>query len=130
MVYPDKITPNLDLLDRTLLQAKRDTTTTTAHGTRVMSEKEIELIEKAFYKLQKDGFIQPETSESHITFNGLLALEECPWPYRNRPYRWAKAKQNIKLYWEIGKVIVITLNAVLLLIFAFFSAFSPFIING
>ncbi len=121
--------PNIDYLDTTLLLIKQNSK---------YSEENVE-IPKEYFKehypiamrhLEKDGYIRVETNQkdqgtlgitAYITFAGLLALENNPFIWKNKPYRWNKIKGIITISWTVAKMIMVALNAVIILYLTYLS---------
>ncbi len=89
---------------------------------------ENKLLVRAFYKLEKDGYVYTNTKVDdkgnqrttfYISFDGLLALENSPFIWKNKPYRWNANKQILNTIWTIAKIIAIIINALIILIFTY-----------
>jgi len=118
----------VDFLDKALLFLKNESAFGPGDYKRpVFPEVEKKLLVRAFYKLEKDGFAYSEKTEnggntSHrffISFDGLLALENCPAKWENRPYRWTATKENIDSTWTVVKTVGIIINAIVILLFTY-----------
>lgn len=92
------------------------------------SNLEPKIIVRAWEKLVKDGYAYTEktqNSEHHqsiryfITFEGLQALLDSPFPYKGKPYEWTRKKIHLKRLSSIISVLAIVVNAIVVLIFTY-----------
>lgn len=83
---------------------------------------------KAWDQLERDGFVYStrkvkDNGDSDVRYfisiNGLLALENCPIWFRNRPYKWKAAKEKLGFYWKIACIIAVLINAIVVLAFTY-----------
>ena len=122
----------IDFLDRALLYIKQNSSfSKTKVDVPEFSKDENKLLPRAFYKLEKDGYVYKEvnvtdndkhqTVRFYISFDGLLALENSPFHWKNRPYRWNKIKGIINTTWKIVKIMIIVLNAIAILYLMYLS---------
>jgi len=57
-----------------------------------------------------------------ISFEGILALEEAPFNFNKKPYKWNQIKNNANTIWTVLKIIMIALNAVAIIILTYLQA--------
>jgi len=50
-----------------------------------------------------------------ITFEGLVALEEPLFIWKNKVYRWNANKGKLKTIWKVAKIIMVILNALIII---------------
>lgn len=86
------------------------------------------IIARAWKHLEKDGLVysnhtkNSETSSTiryYMSFEGLLAIENCPIFYKSRPYKWKSAKATLGLIWRLCSIIAIIINALIIIIFTY-----------
>jgi hypothetical protein len=115
-----------EFLDRALLYIKNESSfSETKTDLEEFTKDENKLLVRAFYKLEKDGYVYSSSSESSgntsvrffISFDGLLALENTPKLWKNRPYRYNKFKQSLNTFWTVTKIIAVIINALAILVF-------------
>lgn len=119
----------IDFLDKALLYIKNQASfTSTKSDIPEFTEQENKLLVRAFYKLEKDGYVYTnkkadekgnESVRFYISFDGLLALENGPLIWKNRPYRWNANKRTINTIWNVVKIIAVIINAIIILIFTY-----------
>lgn len=87
------------------------------------SETDRKLIARAWQKLEKDAFVYSTKSDNgvryFISMDGLLAIENAPWPWKNKPYQYARFKERINIAWTVAKTLAIILNSIALLAFSY-----------
>jgi hypothetical protein len=86
------------------------------------------IIARAWKKLEKDGFAYVKETEVkpnntsirfYITFDGVLAIENCPLLFKGRPYRWQATKNKLEFLWKIVSLLAIVINGLVILAFAY-----------
>lgn len=91
-------------------------------------------IARAWKQLEKDGYVYSEETitDPHkksvryfITFDGLLAIENCPFFLQGKPYRWKVVKTNLNLFWKVICIMAVILNAIIILIFTYLTYIKP-----
>lgn len=92
------------------------------------SNLEPKIIVRAWEKLAKDGYAYTEKTQHSehnqsiryfITFDGLQVLSDSPFPYKGKPYEWARKKIHLKRLWTITSVLAIVINAIIVLVFTY-----------
>ena len=124
----------IDFLDKALLYIKSQVSfIPTRSEIPEFTPDENKLLPRAFYKLEKDGYVYTDTKTDekgnksvrfYISFDGLLALESSSLIWKNRPYRWNKNKQVLTAVWTAAKIIAITINAIIILIFTYLTYYN------
>ena len=119
----------IDFLDKALLYLKeKGPFAESKSNLPEFTEKENDLLTRAFYRLEKDGYVYSNTRISSsgnksvtffISFDGLLALENCPFIWEDRPYKWKSAKEKIAIIWSIVKIVAVVVNALAVLLFTY-----------
>ncbi len=119
----------IDFLDKALLHIKNQASfIPTKSDAPEFTAQENKLLVRAFYKLEKDGYVYTDAKVDdkgnkrvtfYISFDGLLALENSPFIWRNRPYRWNANKQILNTIWTVAKFIAIIINALIIIIFTY-----------
>jgi len=124
----NNIKPSTDFLDKALLMLKEESPFGPTDYVRPRySSEEKKLLRRAFYKLEKDGYAFSEKTTSpnltdirfYISYDGLLALEDCPSRWQNRPYTWASHKKNQDAIWTVAKTAAVAINALVVLYFTY-----------
>jgi hypothetical protein len=54
-----------------------------------------------------------------IAIKGLLALDDCPSIYKNRPYQWKSTRQRLAASWNVVKFFYVVVNALIGLLFTY-----------
>ena len=93
------------------------------HKELVRSKFDVSNIHAIINKLEKDGnldvsYYKNDKSSNklyNISFEGLVFLENAPFIFQHKPYRWKANKGTIKTIWEIAKIIIVVLNALAIL---------------
>lgn len=124
----------IDFLDKALLYIKTQASfMPSKSGVPEFTPDENKLLVRAFYKLEKDGYVYTDTRTDdkgnkrvtfYISFDGLLALENSPLIWKNKPYRWNKSKQVLNTIWTAAKIIAIIINALIILIFTYLTYYN------
>lgn len=124
----------IDFLDKALLYIKNQATfVQTKSDVPEFTPAENKLLVRAFYKLEKDGYVYSDTKiddkgnksvRFYISFDGLLALENSPFIWKNRPYRWNANKQRLNTIWTVVKIVAIIINALIILIFTYLTYYN------
>jgi len=119
----------IDFLDRALFYMKQRTSfISTKSDVPEFTPEENKLLVRALYKLEKDGYIYTNTNSDDkgnkrvtffISFDGLLALENSPFFWKNKPYRWQGFRQKLKVVWSITKIVAVIINAIIILVFTY-----------
>ncbi len=124
----------VDFLDKALLYIRTQASfVPTKSDVPEFTPDENKLLVRALYKLEKDGYVYLDTNVDdkankrvifYISFDGLLALENSPFIWKNRPYRWNANKQKLNTIWAITKIIAIIINALTVLIFTYLTYYN------
>lgn len=115
-------------LDETLLLLKNESDFGSGEYTRKnLSVTEEKLIVRALIKLEKDGYAYSEktvpnnelSKNYYISFDGLLALENAPLVWKDKPYQYKKAKEIFRIIWSVIKVVAVISNGLFILYFTY-----------
>jgi len=83
------------------------------------------LIARGWIQLEKDGFayskVNGNSTRYFISFDGLLALENCPMIYAGRPYKWKAIKVRLNTIWRVISIVAIIFNALVILLFTYWT---------
>lgn len=117
------------LLDKALLFLKsQDCFIPEIDKTQEFSEVEKKFLDRVFYKLYADGYAhlsehkvtdKQSIASYSISFDGLLALENSPFMWKNQPYRWNANKIKLNVSWMVAKIIVVAANALIILMLSY-----------
>jgi hypothetical protein len=124
----------IDFLDKALMYIKNQASfIPTKSDVPEFTEQENRLLVRAFYKLEKDGYVYTDTKVDdkgnktvrfYISFDGLLALENNPFFWKNRPYRWNANKKKLDTIWTVAKIIAIIINAIIIIVFTYLTYYK------
>jgi hypothetical protein len=99
------------------------------------SEIDAKVVARGWKKLVTDGYAYMELREPtpvqsseryFISFDGLLALADAPFPYKGKPYQWQRAKLRLRRWWSVLSTIAILINAIAVLLFTFLTYSKQF----
>lgn len=124
----------IDFLDKALCYiANHASFTPTKFFIPEFTKPENELLVRAFYKLEKDGYVYSKTTKDdkgnervtfYISFDGLLALENSPFLWKNRPYQWKKKKQALNTACNVTKIVAIVINSLIVMYFTYLTYYK------
>lgn len=92
------------------------------------------IIVRAWKHLEKDGLaysthvVNSETNSAtkyFISFDGLLAIEDCPAYYKGRPYKWKAVRRNLGQLWKLCSIIAVIINALIIMVFTYLTYIKP-----
>ena len=112
---------SIDILDKVLNYVKeRSLYGLTEDDNPDFTDEENTYLFQVIKRLETDGYLYSEYKNIYVvSFNGLMALDDSFLSfYKNRPYKLARLRSRIKTTWLVVKIILISLNSLLLLILA------------
>ena len=114
----------LEFLDKTLLSIKDESVFRSEDYIKEKrSDKEVQLYLRTWHKLEKDGFVYYKNTDTstriYISFEGLLALENTPFFFKNKPYQYLKFKMTSNDVWNFFKILAVGANALFILFFIY-----------
>lgn len=110
---------DLNLLDEVLVFLKKrgESGFSFSSGSIYLSKEKDKYLPSALDKLIKDGFAYTKVGKTYtqyfITFDGLIALDEC----NSKPYKAKKESEKRKKCWERVKLFAVLVNALIVLLF-------------
>jgi len=86
------------------------------------NELDIPEVESALEKLISLGYVgSTDGLDYYMKFDGWRFLEDAPFFFRNKPFRYEQFKNRLSVIWKILKTLGIVINAVAIFYIGFYS---------